>query len=196
MSTQKALKCVAVGDGAVGKTCMLFVYCSNVFPDVYIPTVFDTHKTTVLYHEESINLSLWDTAGQDTYQRFRPITYTDTDVFLVCFSVVRPESFKNITEKWIPEVRHTRPDAAIVLVGTKSDLREDPTTLEELKEKGEVPISEEMAKKLAKSVKAAGYIECSAKESKNIREVFDFAVDAALNPKHKKSSGSGGCLIL
>lgn len=46
-----------------------------------------------------INLGLWDTAGQEDYDRLRPLSYPQTDVFLICFSLVSPPSFENVKTK-------------------------------------------------------------------------------------------------
>ena len=68
-------------------------------------------------------MALWDTAGQEDYDRLRPLSYPDTDVILMCFSVDSPDSLQNIPEKWVPEVKHFCPNVPIVLVGNKKDLR-------------------------------------------------------------------------
>ncbi|XP_006159954.1 rho-related GTP-binding protein RhoQ isoform X2 [Tupaia chinensis] len=82
------LKCVVVGDGAVGKTCLLMSYANDAFPEEYVPTVFDHYAVSVTVGGKQYLLGLYDTAGQEDYDRLRPLSYPMTDVFLICFSVI------------------------------------------------------------------------------------------------------------
>ena len=79
--------------------------------------VFDNYAVTVMIGGEPYTLGLFDTAGQEDYDRLRPLSYPQTDVFLICFSVVSPSSFENVTSKWCPEIKHHCPDAPILLIG-------------------------------------------------------------------------------
>jgi Ras-related C3 botulinum toxin substrate 1 len=89
---------------------------------------------------KTYTLELWDTAGQQDYDRLRPLSYPGTDIFLICFSLVGPKSFENVRAKWYPEVRHHCPKVPIILVGTKLDLREDKEFVEKMREKKLEPI--------------------------------------------------------
>mmetsp|Transcript_63522 Transcript_63522/g.169963 ORF Transcript_63522/g.169963 Transcript_63522/m.169963 type:complete len:195 (+) Transcript_63522:84-668(+) len=193
----QSIKCVVVGDGAVGKTCMLISYTTNTFPGDYIPTVFDNYSANVMVDGKPVSLGLWDTAGQEDYDRLRPLSYPNTDVFLVAFSLVSPTSLENVESKWVPELKHHAPNAPIILVGTKSDLREDPGVQNELREKRITPVSPEQGRAVAASIKAVKYLECSALNQRGLKNVFDEAIRAVLLPqvtaiKKKK----GGCSIL
>jgi len=183
----ESVKIVVVGDGAVGKTCLLVVYTSNSFPKTYIPTVFENYSTNVSFGNHIVSLSLWDTAGQEDYDRLRPLSYPQTDLFLLCFSVIAPVSFANIKTKWWPEVSHHCPTHNI-LVGTKVDLRDDPERLDNLREVGLQPISTTEGEALAKEINAVKYMECSALTQKGLREVFDFALKSVVGTDAKKSS--------
>uniref|UniRef100_A0A4W3GWB3 Uncharacterized protein n=1 Tax=Callorhinchus milii TaxID=7868 RepID=A0A4W3GWB3_CALMI len=81
---------------------------------------------------DGVELALWDTAGQEDYDRLRPLSYPDTDVILMCFSIDNPDSLENIPEKWTPEVKHFCPNVPIILVGNKKDLRNDEVVRQEL----------------------------------------------------------------
>ena len=77
-----------------------------------------------LQHKQiSLQVGLFDTAGQEDFDKLRPLAYPLTDVFLVCYCVCNYTSYKNIKEKWVPEIREHCPDAPIVLVGTQIDRR-------------------------------------------------------------------------
>ena len=170
------VKLVIVGDGAVGKTCILISYTTNAFPSEYIPTVFESYNATTVVDDRRINLGLWDTAGQEEYDRLRPLSYPGTDVFLVCFSVSSAASLDNVEGKWVPEIGAHCPGVPFLLVGTKADLRDDTEREHNL-------VDGDTARVVSGRVGAREYIECSALTQANLRRVFECGVRAALEKK-------------
>mmetsp|Transcript_7250 Transcript_7250/g.12713 ORF Transcript_7250/g.12713 Transcript_7250/m.12713 type:complete len:201 (-) Transcript_7250:38-640(-) len=183
----KTVKLVVVGDGSVGKTCCLIRYCEDKFPNAYIPTVFENYSTAIQVNSEVISVALWDTAGQEGYERLRPLSYPSTDLFLVCFSVVDPVSLNNVETKWIPELNHYTKDSMKMLVGLKTDLRNNIDSLSLLQRDGKTPVSFEQASAVADKIGAIGYRECCAKSGEGVKDLFDAALLASLQKPKKKS---------
>eukprot|EP00127_Corallochytrium_limacisporum_P002736 Clim_evm45s136 gene=Clim_evmTU45s136 len=179
-------KLVIVGDGACGKTCLLIVFSKDQFPEVYVPTVFENYVADIEVDNKVVELALWDTAGQEDYDRLRPLSYPDTDVILMCFAVDNPDSLENIPEKWAPEVNHFCPNVPVILVGLKKDLRNDENTKKELAKMKQEPLKFEQGKAMAERIGAHKYMECSAKTKDNVKEVFEAATRAALMSRKKK----------
>ncbi|XP_046343899.1 ras-like GTP-binding protein rhoA [Haliotis rufescens] len=194
-------KLVIVGDGECGKTCLLYRFAKDEFDEkIYIPTVFEVDVTTVHHNNSEVELVLYDTAGQEDYDRLRPFSYPDTDIVLICFSVNNPDSLENVSYNWAPEIRHFCGNVPVLLVGTKHDLRAETTdkdSVDSTKSKSKsksafttVQQGEEMAYRIG----AVAYIECSAKLNEGVTEVFTRAVAEAMKKKKKKTKiGSKGC---
>nr|XP_032810111.1 rho-related GTP-binding protein RhoA-D-like isoform X1 [Petromyzon marinus] len=194
MATTLRKKLVIVGDGACGKTCLLIVFSKDQFPEVYVPTVFENYVADMEVDGKQVELALWDTAGQEDYNRLRPLSYPDTDVILMCFSIDSPDSLGNITDRWTAEVRHFCPNVPIVLVGNKKDLRNDDNTKRELAKIKQEPVRVEEGRDMANRINAFGYMECSAKTKDGVREVFEMAARAALQVRKRKKTS--GCRLL
>jgi len=186
----RAVKVALVGDGTVRKTCMLMSYVCQAFMEDYIPTMFDNFSAIEEIDGELVNVILWDTAGQEDYETIRTTTcFPNTHIFVVCFSVVHPDSFHNVKQKWLEELKKSSPDTPFILVGTKTDLREKEEIVKKLAEKNKEPISFKEGKKRAKEIKAKFYIECSAKDLNTVNEVFRSALKIVMDPlKEKKKT--------
>ncbi|KAI9620378.1 hypothetical protein KEM48_008201 [Puccinia striiformis f. sp. tritici PST-130] len=183
MMMRNPSKLVIVGDGACGKTCLLIVFSKGTFPEVYVPTVFENYVADVEVDGKRVELALWDTAGQEDYDRLRPLSYPDSNVILICFAIDSPDSLDNVQEKWISEVLHFCQGLPIVLVGCKMDLRTDPKTIEELRRTSQKPVTAEEGMAVAQKIGSQRYLECSAKLGQGVREVFEHATRYALLAK-------------
>jgi len=191
----QAIKCVVIGSPQVGKTCLLISYTTNAFPGEYVPRVFDNYSANVMVDGKPINLGLWDTAGAEDYDALRPLCFPQTDVFLVCFSVVSPASFEAVRSTWCgppltlrrgyrppgwQSIKNFCPGTPFILVGTKIDVREDPETINRLSIKKLSPITFEMGNALAMEIGAVKYMEVSALTQSGLKSVFDEVIRCVL----------------
>nr|CAB3265574.1 Wrch protein [Phallusia mammillata] len=182
---EKRLKCVLVGDGAVGKTSLVVSYSTNGYPTEYVPTAFDNYSVRVNVDNQAVRLQICDTAGQDEFDNMRPLCYPGTDVVLVCFSVIRPTSLGNVRDKWLPEIRKHLPKVPVILVGTKTDVRTSVDVLVDLARYSEQPVTEAEGHQFAAEVGASKYVECSSLTQKHLKDVFDSAIlDAFEHREH------------
>ncbi|PVG02767.1 signal transducer [Serendipita vermifera] len=187
-------KLVVVGDGGCGKTCLLIGYAENRFPETYVPTVFENYVKMVSFDGKLVEVALWDTAGQEEYDRLRPLSYPESSVILIVFAIDYPTSLENVTDKWFPEVAHFCPGVPMILVGTKTDLRGDDHTKRMLSAQGLKPVSPEQGGGVAKEI-GAKYTECSAKTGQGLQEVFTLALRESMKGKWRSKTGRK-CSIL
>jgi len=169
------VKCVIVGDGATGKSCLLIAHTTGSFPGDYVPTVFDNYSSNIMHNGKPTTVAFWDTAGQEDYDRLRPLCYPQTDVFLCCFASNHPGSFRNVTTKWLPELRHHCPDTPILLVANKVDLTNDDNDKSYRERAQDVVLQHNLY----------GYYETSALTRKGVSECVEAAVNAALAQKSR-----------
>ncbi|KAI6142948.1 P-loop containing nucleoside triphosphate hydrolase protein [Pisolithus tinctorius] len=170
MSSQVPIrrKLVIVGDGACGKTSLLCSFALGEFPKEYVKLCAE-----IRLDGKPVQLALWDTAGQEEYERLRPLSYSKSHVILIAFAIDTPDSLDNVTVKWIEEVRS--------ICG--------PT----------IPIL--LAERVANEIGARAYKECSALKIEGVDDVFEAAtrasmlmregVPSALHHRRKSSGRSG-----
>jgi len=182
-----SLKLVVVGDGAVGKTSLLYVYNNGKFPEEYVPTVFENASKNATFKGKSVTLRLYDTAGQEEYDRLRPLSYPGTNIVLLCFSVASRSTFDSISSKWAPEVRHYLPRTPTILVGLKTDVRDEKD--DSGKPVDFDPITAEEGASLAKKIGASMYMESSAKKEKGVTEIFEEAMKICWPENGGKAGG-------
>jgi len=126
----------------------------------------------------------------------RPLSYPHTDVLLICFSIANPDSLGNVVDKWVPEVSHFCPRIPFILVGTKKDLRSDPTVVEELSLSNRKPVTTEQGQEIATLVNAHAYLECSARTHEGVQQVFETAALAAFHKHKSRRTSRAKCQIL
>ncbi|KAM7069669.1 rho-related GTP-binding protein RhoN isoform 4-T4 [Molossus nigricans] len=147
---------------------------------------------------------MWDTSGSSYYDNVRPLAYPDSDAVLICFDISRPETLDSVLKKkspegcwflhavikggqWQGETQEFCPNAKVVLVGCKLDMRTDLTTLRELSKQRLIPVTHEQGTVLAKQVGAVSYVECSSRSSeRSVRDVFHVATVASLGRGHRQ----------
>lgn len=150
----------------------------------YTPTVFDNYVADCRVDGKSVALALWDTAGQEEYERLRPLAYADANVILIGFAVNVPDSLDNVEVKWIKEVNERCPGVPILLIGLKKDLREKERC---------VTAAEGQA--MANQIGAKKYLECSALTGQGVDDVFEVATRASLLVSGKVES-KGCCIVI
>ncbi|XP_006171427.2 rho-related GTP-binding protein RhoD [Tupaia chinensis] len=180
-----SVKVVLVGDGGCGKTSLLMVFADGAFPESYTPTVFERYIVNMQIKGKPVCLQIWDTAGQDDYDRLRPLFYPDASVLLLCFDVTSPHSFDNVFNRWYPEANHFCKEVPVIVVGCKTDLRKDKTLVNKLRKNGLEPVTYHRGQEMARSVGAVAYLECSARLHDNIHAVFQEAAVVALSSRSR-----------
>ncbi|KAI1007323.1 GTP-binding protein [Podosphaera aphanis] len=188
-------KLVIIGDGACGKTSLLSVFTLGYFPTHYVPTVFENYVTDCRVDGKNVQLALWDTAGQEDYERLRPLAYSKAHVILIAFCVDTPDSLENVKIKWVIEANERCPNVPIILVGLKKDLRQDPVAIEEIRKRSQTFITAREATEVANDIGAKKFLECSSLTGEGVDDVFEAATRAALL-SFQNDERNGCCVIL
>lgn len=168
----------------------------------YVPTVFETYSRGIHVDGESIELGLWDTAGQESYDRLRPLAYPHCDAFVICYAVDSPDSLHNVTARWLPELEHFCPNVPKILVATKKDLRRRTMAIMDILNCNKVPkfVSYEDGLCTAERIGALRFLETSALNNDGVQDVFQHTARVALDEKRKrlleKKPSKESCCIL
>ncbi|KAI5235626.1 hypothetical protein E4T42_09666 [Aureobasidium subglaciale] len=164
----------------------LFPYSLNYVHDIFIDNVH-------------VELSLWDTAGQEEFDRLRSLSYDDTHAIMLCFSVDSPDSLENVESKWVAEIAENCPGVKLVLVALKCDLREQANDDEESAEPKRPMIDYKRGLAVAEKIKALRYLvtpECSAMKNRGVNEAFTEAARVALQVKNVKGDKQSSCSVM
>lgn len=211
------VKIVIVGNGSVGKTCLIHTFQNNAFPSEYIPNVYNNWSPTIMVNKKIYQIGLWDTAGQQDYDRLRPLSYPQTDIFLVCFSIIDRNSFNCITTKWIPEISHWCPNVPFFIIRTKDDLKSVRNRYENRllidgysKEYKQIPmdilnvietyfedqVTDKEAQQLCDKVGGYKYMTCSSLQMRGLKEIFREAALCYNEQTENAKKKSKNCVIV
>ncbi|EJT71073.1 GTP-binding protein RHO3 [Gaeumannomyces tritici R3-111a-1] len=214
-SKQVQRKLVLLGDGACGKTSLLNVFTRGYFPTVYEPTVFENYVHDIFVDNVHIELSLWDTAGQEEFDRLRSLSYDDTDLIMLCYSVDSKDSLENVESKWVGEIADNCPGVKLVLVALKCDLRQEaaeeaadnaaaggsngtaadgPQTSGTKNAEKKEMITYDTGLEVARRINAMRYLECSAMRNRGVNEAFTEAARVALSVKKDREESK--CTVM
>lgn len=168
-------KIVIMGDGGVGKSCLVNVFVGNAFPDDYDATIFDKYRACITVDGKSINVELHDTAGQDEFTALWDDWIREADAIVLLYSVVDQKTFEVITQNLYPLILRTREADAeslpIALCGNKCDLPADQHEVD-------AKAVEDYAKE-----NGWGWVEASAKSNINVKVPFEHVARELLAPK-------------
>ncbi|KAH7075998.1 small GTPase superfamily [Paraphoma chrysanthemicola] len=190
-------KLVIVGEGASGKTCANIVWTKGYIPEVYVPTVFENYVGDALVDSIHVEMAVFDTAGQEDYDRLRPLSYPNSHIIIITYAIDSHASLDNVLEKWISEVVHFCQGLPIVLAGLKGDLRHDQETVEKLaRYHGLEPVTFKEGYDMAKKIGAAAFVECSALTHEGVRAVYETASRLAISHGPSKYEKDQKCAVM
>jgi GTPase SAR1 family protein len=122
----KHLRCVVVGDIPIGKICLFLTSITNAFPSEYLKKPFNNFSVNARGQGLTDQITSFGTLkGEGNCNKLRPLTYPQTDVFMILLSLVEPKSLENVQNEWISELQQDCPNTSSILVETKSDMREE-----------------------------------------------------------------------
>lgn len=177
----QSFKVTLVGDSGVGKTNLMDVFHGEDYKEEITDPVPHNRSNTITIQNKEYNLAVYDTRGSSDFDKLRPLAYPNTDTFIICFSIVSPRSFANIKTKWIPEITKYCPGTPFIIIGTKSDLRNDAETLQQLQANNESVVTQQQGENLvAEQCTIADintfYWECSSMAGEGIEHPFHQAL--------------------
>ena len=174
-------KIILCGDWAVGKTSLIQAFVRKDFVKEYKPTMGTDITIKDLYVDDVlINFMIWDIAGQEKWRNVRKRYYKGSSAIIVVFDSTRFPTFKNVEEKWMPEIREFTDSiemetVPIILVSNKIDLTDIRR------------VTKEQGQELQQSIDAFHYMETSAKTGENVENLFEKLARSLVDLNRSKS---------
>ncbi|KAG8772728.1 GTP-binding protein Rho1 [Serendipita sp. 397] len=177
---------------------MIYFHCGD-FHVYHIPMYQSNYTEEVEVDGKRLELLLQDNPGIEEWNDLRPLTYPNTNVFLLCFSIDQPTSLNNVKAKWLPEILHFSSGIQVpyILVGCRTDLRPSYPTPATLQQTGSNFVTPEDGEAAARSIGALMYLECFARTGSGVSEVYHNAARTALlHPTPKRKEAKEGCIAI
>ena len=210
--TKRPRKIVVVGDMSCGKTAMVSAYCKDQFPELYMPTIMRCESSEASLQGVTVKLIVSDTPGRHDYAGLRKCVYHKADIVIICCALDCPKSLQDVREFWAPELRRLAKNVPYMLVGTRSDAREERVMAAagcSCTAQGNPAncvccddvVTVQQGQQMCEEIGALNYMECSARYRDGTRRVFEQATLLALR-KHRRrkkltsSDPSDPCIIL
>ncbi|KAI6649203.1 Transforming protein RhoA-like [Oopsacas minuta] len=146
----------------------------------YVPTLFENYASEIESNQGLVQVSMYDTPGDDNYSHIRPLSYPDTDILLLCFDLSSPQSYHNIFTKWLPEIHGRCKNVPLYIIGCKLDLKEHQMADQPINWRVSPPCNQEDITSLLCQTGACDYFECSAKSGTNVSEIVRHIINARM----------------
>ena len=171
--TTEVVKIVLLGDSGVGKTSIINHFMTGKTSESLKPTVGAAFVTkNVVVDTHSLELRIWDTAGQEVYRGLAPMYYRSAQIAIIVFDVTNNPSYESV-DYWVQELKKNLKGSPVIMIcGNKCDLYEDRV------------IHDTTAKEYT-AQNSALYCECSAMNGTGINQLFEAALSKMIKENHE-----------
>ena len=164
------IKLIIAGESGVGKSCIVNMFCNNIYTDTEMATIGVDFKIKIIkLDEKKIKLHIWDTAGQERFKSVTVPYFRGVHGVLLVFDLTDHQTFEQL-EKWLSEIEYYMADFnyKIILAGNKCD------------NEGLIKVTDLEIEAFTKK-HGMEYIMTSAKKNINIEEAFELIVTNIVN---------------
>ena len=183
-------KIILLGNSGVGKTAIINRYCKELFSNEMDPTIgVNFQPKYIEVNGKTIKLAIWDTAGQEKFRTITRQFYRKVDGAILVYDITDRQSLNDLKNVWIPELNaNVSRTCQLILVGNKSDLKDDPNYKDHI-------VPKEDGENVAREY-ATLFVEASAKNSENVKNLFEELVQRLVDTPQKDDEDEGTKLLI